>query len=122
MSGDTKEELCEQSDVNCMNKEVMCAPSVQQRNDNWLILWYIHMSLFSQADEAVVNKGLERNEKERNALRDKPGNVSPQMILHVSPTASCQKNLHRLEHFSLRTRFGFLDKLTWFSRTGVNRE
>ena len=29
-----------------------------------------------QADEHVVNKGLEDHPKERNALRDKPGNVS----------------------------------------------
>ena len=29
-----------------------------------------------QADEVVVNKGLEHNEKERHALRDKPGSVS----------------------------------------------
>ena len=53
------------------------------------IYWLTIIGYLFQADEVVVNKGLENNEKERNALRDKPGSVSystkfPLMVMKVA--------------------------------------
>ena len=42
------------------------------------------MIFYFQADEHVVNKGLEEHPKERNALRDKPGAVSIHLVVLVS--------------------------------------